>query len=322
MAHGVAGYSPTNFKTTLESVTPRVPGLELRVIEAGSRLELENRTGEEALVVGYQDEPYLRVGPEGVFENGRSPATYLNASRQGRGAVPGSADPKAAPEWRKVSSEPVARWHDHRVHWMGGQNPPAVRREPGERHTVIADWVVPIRQGNTTVTASGDLLWIPGPSPWPWLAVATVLFAATLFVNRRLRGSTIALVFGGLLVVDIIHAAGTGFSVADSLGTQLGRVVGSSPLSVIGWVMGAIALWQFGAGRVQALPVAGAAAALVASSGGIADLADLSRSQVPFAWGTGLARLAVATSLGVGLGVTLACLKAAAGTRKQAVASR
>lgn len=316
----MAGYSPTNFRTTLESVTPRVPGLELRVIEAGSRLELENRTGQEALVVGYQSEPYLRVGPEGVFENRRSPATYLNASREGQGAVPGSADPKAEPDWRKVASEPVARWHDHRVHWMGGQDPPAVQRDPDQRHVIIPDWVVPIRQGDTTVTATGDLLWVPGPSMWPWLALAAALSAAAFLVNRRARGATIALTLGALLVVDVLHAIGTGFSVADSFGVQLGRVASSSPLSLVGWVLGGLALWQLVSGRPQALSLAGAAAALVATSGGFADLADLSRSQVPFVWGAGLARLAVAILLGVGAGLTLACVKAAVSTQTEEVA--
>ena len=32
------------------------------------------------VVLGYDDEPYLRVGPRGVFENVKSPATYLNRS--------------------------------------------------------------------------------------------------------------------------------------------------------------------------------------------------------------------------------------------------
>ena len=317
----MAGYSPSNFRTTLESVSPRVPGLELRVIESGSRLELENRTGQEALVVGYQSEPYLRVGPEGVFENLRSPATYLNASREGQGAVPGSADPKAEPDWRKVASEPVVRWHDHRVHWMGGQDPPAVQRDPDQGHVIIPDWVVPIRQGDTTVTATGDLLWVPGPSMWPWLALAAALAAAAFLVNRRPRAATIAMTLGALLVVDVLHAVGTGFSVADSFGVQLGRAVSSSPLSLVGWVLGGLAVWQLLSGRPQALSIAGAAAALVATSGGFADLADLSRSQVPFVWGAGLARLAVALLLGVGAGLTLACVKASFSARTEGVAA-
>ena len=66
-AHSVTGVSATNFKTTLESVEPRVAGLTMRVIEGGSRFELTNTTGSDAIVLGYDGEPYLRIGPEGVF---------------------------------------------------------------------------------------------------------------------------------------------------------------------------------------------------------------------------------------------------------------
>src|SRR5439155_10614063 len=37
-AHSVSGVSATNFHTHLKSVTPAVPGLEVKVVEAGSRL--------------------------------------------------------------------------------------------------------------------------------------------------------------------------------------------------------------------------------------------------------------------------------------------
>jgi hypothetical protein len=309
-AHGVAGFTPTNFRTTIDSVTPKIPGVELRVVEAGSRLQLTNRTPDAVLVLGYRNEPYLRVGSDGVFENRRSPATYLNASRTAQRTVPGTADPAAPPEWRKVTSEPVARWHDHRVHWMGDQDPPAVQRNPDRRQVVIPDWVVPMRHGETAIEATGDLAWVPGPSPWPWLALATALFAATLFANRRVAPRVIALLLLGLIVGDVVHAIGTGLSVAAPLGTQLGRGLTSSPLSMIGWVLGGVGVWQLMRGRAQGLPMAGAAAALMAVSGGMADLTDLSRSQVPFAWGARMARLLVAASLGVGVGVCLACVAA------------
>jgi hypothetical protein len=39
-----------------------------------------------------------------VFENRRSPATYLNRTRDGKTHVPGFADPTAAPEWNRPRS--------------------------------------------------------------------------------------------------------------------------------------------------------------------------------------------------------------------------
>lgn len=124
-AHSAAGGAEaSNFKTRLSDVRPTVTGVDFEVIENGNRLQLTNTAPEDLVVLGYQQEPYLRVGPDGVFENRRSPATYLNQDRQATTPVPGSADPEAEPEWEKVSDGHVARWHDHRVHWMGEQDPP------------------------------------------------------------------------------------------------------------------------------------------------------------------------------------------------------
>ena len=82
------------------------------------------------VVLGYDGEPYLRVGPRGVFENRRSPATYLNRSRIPTTKPPKSADSSAAPVWHRVSSGTTATWHDHRAHYMGTSEPPAVQRDP------------------------------------------------------------------------------------------------------------------------------------------------------------------------------------------------
>ena len=44
-AHSVAGISGTNFLTTIKGVSPAIPGLTVRPVEAGSRIELVNETG-------------------------------------------------------------------------------------------------------------------------------------------------------------------------------------------------------------------------------------------------------------------------------------
>ena len=60
-AHSVSGVSATNFHTHLRSVTPEVPGLVVKVIEAGSRLQLENHSGQEVVVLGYKDAARLKT---------------------------------------------------------------------------------------------------------------------------------------------------------------------------------------------------------------------------------------------------------------------
>jgi hypothetical protein len=80
---------PRNYETKLLRVSPRVHGVELTGGRPGDGLRLTNDTSHDVTVLGYDGEPYLRVGPRGVFENTRSPATYLNRSR-----VPTSKPPK------------------------------------------------------------------------------------------------------------------------------------------------------------------------------------------------------------------------------------
>jgi hypothetical protein len=67
--------SATNYETHLVHVTPApIRGVSVRVVETGSRLELTNTTATEVTVFGsVAAEPYLRIGPNGVFENLESP---------------------------------------------------------------------------------------------------------------------------------------------------------------------------------------------------------------------------------------------------------
>src|SRR5438067_9125645 len=184
-AHSVSGVSATNFHTHLKSVTPAVPGLEVKVVEAGSRLQVTNHSGTEVVVLGYHDEPYLRIGPQGVFQNRLSTATYLNQTRKGK-EPPASAN-NAKPgevDWQKISSEPVARWHDHRIHWMLSANPSPVQAAPGKRHVIIPEWIVTMKQGAQTIAVKGDLVWQPGSSALPWYLLAAALLALVAVVGR------------------------------------------------------------------------------------------------------------------------------------------
>ena len=303
-AHSVSGVGATNFITTLREVEPAVDGVRVEVIELGSRIQVENRADTDLVVLGYQDEPYLRIGPEGVFENRRSPATYLNAERQGGGSVPGTADPKAEPQWAKVSSGQVARWHDHRAHWMGEQDPPAVRRDGSKRHVIIPEWVIGMRLGSRTIEAKGDLVWEPGPSPVPFLGLALLL--ALLVAGLGWLGSryaALAVATAVTLAVDAVHIAGIASASAGSLGTKLGAALGGSFSSLIAWGVGVLAVFLLARRRPDGFFAAAFAGLFVAVFGGVADIGTLSRSHAPFAWSIGLGRLLVAASLGLGLGL-------------------
>jgi hypothetical protein len=310
-AHSVAGVSGTNYRTRLLSMTPPVPGLELRVIEIGSRLELTNGTAHDATVLGYQDEPYLRVGPDGVFENARSPATYINASRKGTTPVPSTASSTAPPEWRKVSSSHTARWHDHRAHWMGDKDPPVVRRAPGRQHVIVPEWRVEMQWNGQTVAAVGDLVWVPGPSPLPWvLLIVAALVVVALAGLTRAWAPLIAGALVAVVGVDVVHAAGVGFAAAGTTAAKLARLVSGSFFSVVAWVVAVVAIKYLVRRSPDGLLLAAFAGVVIALFGGVADLSALSRSQVPFAFSPAVARAAVSLTTGLGFGVAVGAVLA------------
>ncbi|MFI5047814.1 MAG: hypothetical protein ACHQIG_12180, partial [Acidimicrobiia bacterium] len=207
-AHGIGGIQPSNYETTITRVDPAVHGLHVEVIDLGNRLELRNDTAHDVVVLGYDDEPYLRVGPRGVFENAKSPATYLNRSSVPTAAPPKSADAKATPVWRRVSDGRVVRWHDHRVHWMGSEAPPMVQSAPDRRH-VIEYWTVPMRDGGRAVTVRGLLTWEPPPSPWPAVFVAVALAGVVIGLSRTRRWREVLVVaLVALMACATAHTVG------------------------------------------------------------------------------------------------------------------
>ena len=209
-AHVGGGAAGSDFDGRVLSVRPEVPGLSVRILQFGDELELINGTDREVVVPGYSDEPYLRIGPDGVWRNANSPATYINLDRYGRTTLPARADAAAAPSWVRVSTEPHYLWHDHRTHWMSENLlPPEVAAAPDRGHTVF-EWTVPVQHGDTPVVVAGELTWSPPPPPalvWPLVALPALLaVGAGLFARTpRLLG---ALLVGGAAAA-MWHAAVT-----------------------------------------------------------------------------------------------------------------
>jgi hypothetical protein len=302
-AHGVSGVQPTNYRTTVAGASPPIAGLTMRAVDLGARLELTNLTRTDVVVLGYQSEPYLRVGPGGVFENMRSPAVFLNRTSIPSSAAPRSYDAAATPEWRRVSAAHTVRWHDHRAHWMGSSPPPEVTRDPSARHVVI-HWQVPATYGNHTIAFTGDVVWIPGPSPWPWLAGAAGL-AVAVVVAARTRHWRLVLVVGLALLVagEALHVAGLWGASAASTASK----AGASVYSLAGCLVGVAALAMLRRrDPYDATPVVLVAAVFLLIAGGLADITSLTRSQLPSSLPDALARGVVMTALGLGTGVVVA----------------
>jgi hypothetical protein len=303
LAHTVSGEGATNFRTDLLRVEAPA-GVRVDVVENGSRLELVNDTGAEVLVPGYSGEPYLRVGPDGVFVNESSPAFYLNSQRR-NAVVPAGVSAEKAPSWRRESGASVARWHDHRIHWMGDQPPPLVREDPDREH-LVQQWEVPFTHEGRRYLAAGELRWIPGVSRWPWVGLGVVVAALTFVAARRRLG----LLVGAVLVltaVDITHQLGIGLVRAGTLAERLGGTARSSPVLV--WVGAGVVAWVLlrrPTLRREGLVGTLVLAALLGLFGGVVEWSSLSASQPVFVGAAWQVRLLTALTLGLAVGVVAA----------------
>jgi hypothetical protein len=180
---------PTDYRSTVDAIEPVAEGVRAEVVGGDGFLELRVERGHEVVVTGYQGEPYLRFGPDGTVErNRRSPATYVNDSRDAVADVPGSADPEADPEWATVAHGGAYAWHDHRIHWMGTERPAGA--EPGEW---TKPWAVDIEVDGNPTRIHGTLALIDDVNPLPWVALGLAVAAAVVIVGRR-RPLTVATV--------------------------------------------------------------------------------------------------------------------------------
>src|SRR5579885_3337069 len=173
-AHTVSGQGSTDFRTTVSGISPPLPGLAVKSVELGSRVQLTWTGSTDLVILGYQGEPYLRVGPGGVYRNRLSPATYLNQTRFGGVTIPADADATKPPQWARLSGGRTVIWHDHRTHWMGGTLPLAVRQHPSQSHVVFR-WSIAVETSTQKAVVNGALLWVPSVSPWPWIGLIVLL---------------------------------------------------------------------------------------------------------------------------------------------------
>ncbi|HTC59065.1 MAG TPA: hypothetical protein VK691_02995 [Solirubrobacteraceae bacterium] len=180
-----------NYRSEITSVSPKVTGLGIEVLEFADRLVLTNHTGKTVTVYGYSGEPYARVQANGTTEqNVRSPAVYLNTNFYGNVTVPASASASDPPKWVVVDRSGGFEWHDHRIHWMSPVTPPQVKDK--SKRTLIFHWSVPISVGAQKGVVDGQLFWVPESSKAPVAAivalVAIVLLALVfVLVVRRHR---------------------------------------------------------------------------------------------------------------------------------------
>lgn len=202
-AHGGEAPDATAYRIEVTGLNPGLPGVSVRLVEGGARLELHNETGHSVEVLGYQGEPYLDVRADGTWQNVNSPAAYVNETLDGTSAVPSNADPTAAPSWQKISTDTTVRWHDQRI------------------RTTRSPWSVPLRTGVDTYAIEGTVTWEDPPITWLWWAGAVALAAAVITVGHRHIGpvalTTGIITFGYAVTRAAVSAEGQAPAIAAAL---------------------------------------------------------------------------------------------------------
>jgi hypothetical protein len=178
-AHAHFGTAKLGYRSTIDGVKPRVPGMQLKVLYGDDQVWMDNRSGETVVIDGYGGEPYLRFAPKGIFVNINSPAGYLNQDRYGKATVPKSASPEAAPNWKKLAGGNVWAWHDHRIHYMSPTFPPVISAAPDKPHHVF-DWKVPATANGKRFVIAGSLDYAPPPKEDASFPFALVIALAVL----------------------------------------------------------------------------------------------------------------------------------------------
>ncbi len=304
-AHVGGEQAGSDFDARILAVTPDVPGLTVRVLQFGDEFELVNATPTEVVVPGYSGEPYLRIGPDGVWRNANSPATYLNLDRYGRAQPPASADADAEPDWQQVSSEPRYVWHDHRTHWMTENLlPPAVQADPDRSHTV-AEWTVPLRHGSTDVRVEGLLTWSPPPAPalvWPVHLGLALLPVAAGLLARTARPLAAVMAAGALAAVW--HALATPAPPA-TFGSHTGAVVSALLPAGTALLVAALGVRAAVRGRGSMAGLLAVVLGWLLLVQGLPDVDVLWSANVASAGPQVLSRAAVAVLISCGLGLVL-----------------
>ncbi|MDQ1691088.1 MAG: hypothetical protein QOD87_1196 [Pseudonocardiales bacterium] len=197
-AHGANGQpipDAAHYLTKLTGISPAIPGISASVDPRGEWLAVTNATSKTLTILGYAREPYLQIDPAGVSENSFSPTLALNQSLFGDMSQLG--DSAMPPSWRHTSRGHEVRWHDHRIHWMGADRPPAVKADSAVAH-LVGTWNVHLTLAGTPMTITGTLNWLPmkpGPSTslTAFLITDTAVFGVLVasvgwFVHRRRTG--------------------------------------------------------------------------------------------------------------------------------------
>lgn len=319
-AHDEDAHTPPDRVGDLRSAlieSPLPPGVQFQVLQNGEALWLRNSTRTDVVVLDPDGAQRYQVGPDGAAVNTALPTEPTPLGDISQDPEKPSGDAAKAPAWQRVSTEPEVQWHDHYAHWGDATLPSQVLADPDHEHLIRA-WQVDLVSDGKTYQVRGELRWVPGPSPLPWILV-TVSLAIAVSLLGLVRRSQLPLAAATAVLV----AASATHGIATVLGRQAENrwtILAHEYLPIVlAWLVGAAAVGLLAGRRATGRWFAALAAVGLGALALLQDLPVWWSSSSVVALPAGLDRALVSITAGVALGILVTVLRTPNITRSDAV---
>jgi hypothetical protein len=295
---------PGDYRSVVTHVDPPTDAVAVKVVGGDGFLDLKVKPGHDVIVNGYAGGPWLHIRTDGTIEeNQLSPATFRNGDRYARTLPPDNVTDETEttqpPQWKVIGSGGEYIWHDHRIHWMSPQPPPAPVKA-GD--LVYPDWTVQLTVDGQPTTVHGQLAWVRDVSPIPYFAIAIVLTVGLILFGRKSAAAAAIAV-----LIASIAALVVGWRSWTSIPSQAGPNPLEIALPLIAVVASALAVGF----RKHPLSVVGILAAVSALGGWcIERFAVLLNPVLPTELSFGLDRTATAVAIGACIGAAVIAVRA------------
>ncbi|MEV6605532.1 hypothetical protein [Kutzneria sp. NPDC051319] len=321
-AHEADAHTPPDrvgdLRSALIQSSQELPsGVQFQVLQNGEALWLRNSTRTDVVVLDPDGAQRYQIGPDGAAVNAALPAEPTPSGDISEDPEKPTGDAAKAPRWQRISADPAVQWHDHYAHWGDATLPSQVVSDPGHEHLIRA-WQVDLVSDGRTYQVRGELRWIPGPSPAPWILVtASLAIAASLLGLVRRSQRPLAVATAVLVLAAATHG------IATILGRQAENqwtVLSHEYLPVVlAWLVGAAAVALLAADRSTGRWFAALAAVGLGALAFLQDLPEWWSSTSIVALPVELDRALVSITAGVAVGVVITVLRTPNITRSDAV---
>jgi hypothetical protein len=285
-AHVSSGLISTSYEARIDGFRPPVPGVTATVLDGDLKLRIDADPPHVVTVLGVIREPFIRIGPGGVFVSSQSPTA------ESSGLVTQQQMQEA--RWIRLSGGHSFAWHENRLRplpFVSG----ADRR--------VAGWSIPMLVDGHPVTLTGSEWYAAQPQRLLWAlpAVAAVAVAAIVLATRRERLIWMVAAIELMLALVTWMAGWIGVLLDQRLSTWPLVVSALYAISVVLVVAAAVTAPRRAPERLVAMGVVG----FLVATFTLPALGVFQRGFVLSALPATAARACVTLALGCGLGVAL-----------------